>query len=256
MFAERRWFIPGTYLYATRYFGVVPVVGFVWLEMLPSVAFLYSLIGTGALLFPLLHYVFLGVYEIGYLVNDRADTAKERTSRLTPEIGGGHLVCFFVARISIFAATAIGIAYFTRPEHALGFVVGSGVVLLLLIVHTGVGELTFPLSKFRYATFALLALLKYGPAALALVTVDEVSMLLFALFVCYGGGRVIAYVVGKEAKREIFLPFNLGWFVCVGVPTVITCWSIGLLTQAMVSVAAVFVAYYVTSGLNRLRRQN
>lgn len=211
--------VPGAYLVATRYPGWVPVAGFFWLEVLPFTCLLYYSAGARALLFPLLHWLFLGLYELGYVANDRAGTSKERPARPAVVLRGGGL--YWAASVRIVAWT-LGIAlcaFWLGAEAAWQFAVVSIMVVATLFLHTYIGTRSRRVSALRVLSFTALAFGKYAPAALALAPLYIVVPGLAWIFLLYGAGRVLDYSSRKLFARPFeMIDINALWYFAVLVP--------------------------------------
>ena len=244
--------MPGGYLMLTRYPGVLPVVGFLWLELLPLTAYLYFVIGLQALLYPFLHIVFLGLYELGYVFNDRAQTASERPRRARYAMAGELFWCALLLRVLLFVIVTVLVDQYIGLIEALSFAISSLVIVALLLVHTSLGELREPLSRLRLISFAWLALSKYGPAALALVPMGVVLPALVWIFLVYGAGRVVDYTVNKVSPLDTDIPdLNGLWYVAALPSGAFMCFYLDN-PMAGLAILGIFGAYYAVSLLKRV----
>ena len=206
--------LPGNYLWTTRYPGIVPLAGFVWLEMLPLTAYLYFHMGCVALLYPLLQWLFLGLYELGYIANDKAGTAAEQQSRPVVDVIGKHLGFVLLSRVVLFLGGALLVARYQGVTEALSFIAISIAVVILLLVHTWLGGLRPPLSRLRIVSFAWLAFSKYMPAAVVFAPFSVVFPGLLWIFLVYGAGRIAAYTVSKSSLPSTAMSdLNSLWYV-------------------------------------------
>ena len=214
--------VPGAYLVATRYPGWVPMAGFFWLEILPLSCLLLLIVGPKALLFVFFHWVFLGLYEIGYWVNDRAATSGERSRRPRVPLERGSLVMALTSRLIVLAVSIGLCTLWLQREAALAFAGAATAVFLLLLLHSFVGTLTPALAKLRLLTFAGLAFGKYAPAALALAPVTVVAQALCWIFLLYGGGRVVEYALLKVRGESVEVPdVKALWYLAALMPAVV-----------------------------------
>lgn len=237
--------VPGAYMVATRYPGWRPVLGFLWLEILPLTAYLYYSIGTKALLFLLLHWSFLGFYELGYLVNDRADTAAERPERPAVRMEGLWLLAAIVCRFFALAIVLALCGEWVDSAAVMNFTKASALIVMLLLFHTFLGARQSPLAAFRVASFASLAFGKYAPAALALAAPDIVMPALAWIFLLYGAGRVLDYAVGKwKIKPVRMLDINTLWYLAMLFPAAALV-EYGIAAEGSFACLCVFGAYYL-----------
>lgn len=243
--------LPAGYLTVTRYPGVLPVVGFVWLELLPFTAYLYFVVGLKALLYPVLHIVFLGLYELGYVFNDRAQTASERTGRGKYTLAGQLLRTALLVRMLLFVIAIALIAHHAGIMKALNFAVFSLGIVVLLFAHTWLGERSQPLSRLRIISFAWLASGKYAPAALALVTLEAVVPPLVVIFLVYGAARVVDYTVNKVSALDVGIPEVYSLWYVAALPAAISMCLYSGSTVAGLAILGVFAAYYVVSSAKR-----
>lgn len=248
-------FIPGAYLVATRYPGYSQVVGFFWLETLPFTGFLFYSIGIKALWFPVLHWLFLGLYELGYLFNDSAKTATERSGRPALSLAGGYLFAAVTIRL---AALLLVVALWGRwidYPAALNFAVASVVIVALLFFHTYIGARQSIVARLRVVSFAALAFGKYAPAALALASMPIVVQGLVWIFLLYGAGRVLDYSLSKVwGNPAEMMDVNALWYLAVLFP------AIGLISyeaagEGALASLCVFGAYYLVAILKRSYRR-
>ncbi|WP_372778324.1 hypothetical protein [Litorivivens sp.] len=235
---------------ATRYPGFVPVVGFVWLEFLPLTVILFLELGWKALFYPLFHYAFLALYEVGYLYNDRAKTSVERPERGYRSNSSGYVFCFVIVRVQFLLIVAV-VGGLYESAAILQYLVCSVAVLMLLFVHTWVGELSTPYSNARFVTFSWLAFLKYFPATLLFLSFDRALAILVPVFIVYGSGRVVAYILSKcGAERDSVADGPL-WFFC-SLPVLYA--ISGSLDYGLESKALIYVfgSYYLVSWARKL----
>lgn len=205
--------MPGGYLILSRYPGIRPVVGFIWLELLPITATLVYTTGWKGLLYPFLQVVFLGLYEVGYLINDLSGTAGERPRVLSGDEIRNCITAFFCFRVALFAVTCWMLAG-CFDLYLVGFYATASVAIFgLLVFHTRVGNCRGRLSALRVLTFAALSYLKYLPGALLFLSPISAALLLFPLFVAYGAGRVVDYSANKLCNISIGQFFNHWWFL-------------------------------------------
>jgi hypothetical protein len=248
-------FVPGAYMVATRYPGWKPVLGFLWLEVLPLTAYLYYSLGAKALLFPLLHWLFLGLYELGYLVNDHADTARERPERPAVRLEGWWLPAAIAFRLSGLAIALALCGEWIDGVAARDFIKASALIVALLLFHTFLGARQSPLAAFRVASFAGLAFGKYAPAALALATPDIVMPALAWIFLLYGAGRVLDYALDKWTSRSVrMLNINALWYLAMLFPAaaLVEC---EIAAEGSFACLCVFGAYYLLLILKKSYRR-
>lgn len=215
--------VPGSYLYLTRIGGGRALAGYVWLEVAP-LALAMGAPGPAAL-FILCHWAFLGLYELGYVWNDAADTAAERPER--PRPAPGHRGLFVAARIGLLLVAAAGVALAGDPRAAGLYLVLAGAVLALLGAHTAVGQRPAADPWTRTITFGWLAFAKYLPALCAVRPPREALAWAAFAFLCYGGGRVAAYAVAKAAREPRAGPLdaNACWFLASLPATLAALWA-------------------------------
>ncbi len=243
--------IPGAYLVITRYPGWKQVIGFLWLEILPLTCMLLFSVGLKACLFVFFHWLFLGLYEIGYWVNDRAGTSGERSGRPRLSLERSWLIAALISRLLALAA-AIGLCTFLFDKTAaLAYVCASVIVFMLLLLHTYVGELVSIAAKLRVVTFAGLAFGKYAPAALALAPAAIVAQALGWVFLAYGGGRVVEYAMTKMQTRTVDVPdVKALWYLAALMPAVILS-GYSEYAHGVVACLSVFGAYYLLWSIKR-----
>lgn len=248
-------FVPGAYLVATRYPGCLQVAGFIWLETLPFTGFLFYSIGMKALWFPVLHWLFLGFYELGYLVNDRATTATERSGRPVVTLAGWYLFAAATIRLSaLYLAVALWGRWVDSPA-ALDFAIASVAVVTLLLFHTYIGARQSIVASLRVVSFAGLAFGKYAPAALALAPLPIVTHGLVWIFLLYGAGRVLDYTLSKVPGRLFeMMDVNALWYLAVLFPAVGLI-SFGQAAGGSFASLCVFGAYYLLVVLKRSYRR-
>ncbi len=241
--------LPGGYLTVTRYPGILPVAGFIWLELLPFTLYLYFVVGLQALLYPILHIGFLGLYELGYFHNDRAQTATERPERGQCILVGWLLLAALFLRILFFISASAFVVHQVGVINALNYVASSLGVVALLFLHTWLGERRQPLSHLRVVSFGWLASSKYAPAALALVAVETVASPLVVIFLVYGAMRVVDYTVSKFSTLDSKIPeFYSVWYLAALPVAIFMCLYIDNVMGGF-AIVGVFGAYYLVSFL-------
>lgn len=243
--------VPGAYLLATRYPGLIAAGGYIWLEILPVTAMLCAMLGWKGLLYPLLQYPFLALYELGYLDNDRAATAAERRDRRKPSLSSPGLTLFIAIRIALIALATLAIALYADVESAVLYLAVSVSVLLLLGLHTRAGLLSGDYCRSRYVTFAWLAFSKYSPGAVVLIDAKPLLMLLVLVFVTYGAGRTLNYVMDKEAQSEAIFPVNALWYLGA-LPIGVVLYAFQIAGIEVMVLVVTLGAYYSVSCLRKL----
>lgn len=247
--------VPGAYLVATRYPGMLQMAGFFWLEILPMSCLLLFVAGTKALLFVFFHWAFLGLYEIGYWVNDRASTSRERSCRPQFSLDRNRLVVALIGRLAVLAVCVCLGALWFDTDAALAFTGAAAAVFLLLLLHSFVGTLTPALAKLRVVTFAGLAFGKYAPAALAVAPVPVVTQALGWIFLLYGGGRVVEYGLLKVENAAFDMQdVKALWYLAALMPAIALIeyseYGRGLLTSLWV-----FGAYFLLRAVKRIAQR-
>jgi hypothetical protein len=205
-------YFPGAYLYRTRLGSAKAALGYLWLEVLPWLCVLFPLAGNHALLYPLGHFCFIGLYEIGYWRNDEAKTASETARGRVPALDWR---AFLSIRLAVLLGGAVAVCLFAGPMRALFYVCACVGVLLLLLLHTKLGLISVRGSPWRWLVFAWLTQFKYFPALLASAPYGSVPVLIAIGFLCYGGGRLLEYAVVKHGGGVIGTlgSMNLVWFI-------------------------------------------
>lgn len=237
--------VPCGYLVASRYPGVVPVVGFVWLEMLPMTAMLAFFVGWYAFLYPLLQIPFLGIYEIGYIINDSVVSADERPERRRYHLTRERLLRFSAIRVMLLIAACMIIAIVFSGNIALCYLLSVCLLLLLLLIHTWFGAVRSPV---RFVTFTWLAWVKYLPGLLVLLPFDLALKLLMPVFTVYGAGRVCSYLYVKLAKQETAFPVSRVWFFATA-PVAVGLYGSKVYGAEILALLLVLLLYYAVSML-------
>lgn len=248
-----RW--PLAYLYRTRIGSPASAVSFVWLEMAPLAAAVALRDIAAAAVFVVAHLGLLALYEIGYRVNDRASTATEHGGVRTLRSAGD--AAWILPRMATFAAVAVAVALagFRGPEAAWGFFGAGLAVLVLLLVHTAVGERLGEGRPARWIAFGWLAAGKYLPALLAVLPPGEAVVLAALGFAAYGAGRLVQYAVRKQGGTfgATALDCNASWLVCVAPLLIATAVVQPTLAPDVFAVVAVLAAHHVVAASLRLR---
>ncbi len=244
-------FVPGAYMVATRYPGWKQMLGFLWLEILPLSCLLLFSVGPKACLFIFFHWIFLGLYEVGYWVNDRAVTSEERSSRPRLSLDRRWLIAALISRL-VALATAAGLCVFLFDKAtAFAYVCATFIVFMLLLLHTYVGAMVSIGAKLRLVTFAGLAFGKYAPAALALAPVAIVAQALGWVFLAYGGGRVVEYAMAKMQNRAFDVPdVKALWYLAALIPAVILI-EYSEYARGVVVCLSVFGTYFLLWSIKR-----
>jgi hypothetical protein len=249
--------LPGGYLYRTRIGTPLGALTYAWLELLPAAAALSPLGVSGAATFVACHVAVLGLYEIGYLDNDRARTAGEPSDParavVSPRPASGVLA-FAGVRLIVFFFVATGLAWFAETTRAAGFAAGGLMLLALVVIHTRLGERMASRSPARWIAFGWLAALKPLPALLACTSPTEAVWIALVLFVAYGAGRVLEYAVRKHggAVRAGPLDVNACWLVAAA-PAVAALLAFGPVVAPSPELAvAVLAAHHVASSVARV----
>jgi len=200
---------PGSYLLASRIGGRRELAGYIWLEFAPFMVGLASQDLGRAFLFAFCHWSFLSVYEVGYLYNDSAGTAAERPER--PRLHVGHLGLFLASRGAALATGMLVVWSVSGWQKAAAFLFTACIVMLVLLLHTGLGTSRWPQS--RWVSFAWLAYAKYAPAMTACLPMTQALACCAFVFVCYGSGRVVEYALTKHMGRTAPNRITGTWFL-------------------------------------------
>lgn len=246
-------FFPGHYLYATRVRTGYGLVSYAWLEFLPAMMALMCVDLILGIVFAVAHWAFLGLYELGYIYNDRAQTAQERSPESRPKIPLHRWRVMLAMRLGVFGlavgtvGTVVG-----RTQTAL-FCTLSVTTVLLLGLHTWIGSRVSRKDPRRWITFAWLAAFKYLPAASACIPlVDSVSLCL-VLFLSYGAGRVLEYALTKHGAHIEWGPLdvNSAWFLATLPLAIVTLGQAVAATQGLLTLVALG-SHHVTTTLGRI----
>jgi hypothetical protein len=204
---------PALYLFRTRIGSLRGAASYAWLEVFPWLPILWPFVGWSAVLVVPAHVAFLGIYEIGYLYNDRARTSGERSSRPSVAVGSANI--FMAVRVGVLGVAAALVAHVSGARAAGAFVIATGAIVLLSVIHTAVGARVRPNSPVRWMTFSWLAYAKYFPAVVAVVAVQPALSLLSWYFTMYGAGRVVEYAIDKHrgSIASAVLDVNAAWFI-------------------------------------------
>lgn len=238
--------MPCGYLITSRYSGVVPVVGYAWLELLPVTVALVMLVGSEGLLYPVMQLPFIGLYEVGYLVNDSAKTALESVERRQVALSRSFLAAFVVVRVAVLGSLVFWLATRSLQNVAILYALSSILVFAVLLLHTWIGCLRGCANKLRLLTFAILAYSKYLPATLLFLPLGSALWLLLPVFIAYGGGRVLDYGLIKFTERPLDKSMNLKWFICSLLPLLLLYFG-GLYSLELIALILTFGSYYLVS---------
>lgn len=208
-------FVPGHYLYATRIRTSYGLASYAWLEFLPAMLALMCVDFILGMVFVLAHWAFLGLYELGYVYNDRAQTAQERTPESRPQIPLHRWRAMITVRLAIFALAAGIVCIVAGRIQAALFCALSVATVLMLGLHTWIGSQVSRKDPRRWITFSWLAAFKYLPAAAACVPLVDSVGLCLVLFLSYGAGRVLEYALTKHGAHieRVPLDMNTAWFL-------------------------------------------
>lgn len=206
------------------------LVSYTWLEVAPLAAVVWLVRHelSAAVLFILCHWAFLGLYELGYVWNDRAGTAGERPDR--PRVLPRNLILFGAVRVFAPPAAAGLVAGLTGSSvPSAWFLMLAGMVAAFLGAHT-ILSVRFPGSGLRVVTFGWLAFAKYAPALSAVLPLEAAFAWCAMLFASYGGGRVLEYFMVKQCAplKDGVLSPNAIWF-SASFPMAITVITVGWL---------------------------
>lgn len=185
--------LPFVYTYLTRLKNVRGLLDYVVrdvaIPLIPAVT-LFGANGRAALL---LWAGFVALYEVGYVLNDRASNSGEPDG---DRLHGDLPSMFFsiVLRAAVFGGVALWSFGSLGREVALTYTGLSLGIVGLLLIHTLLLSRTAVVRTFSFAT---LALSKYGPPLIPLIGWEHAAGLMAAVFLMYGFPRTVHYVVRK-----------------------------------------------------------
>lgn len=246
MFNQWLSLVPCGYLIASRYPGVVPVIGYVWLELLPVTVALVCLVGWQGMLYPVMQIPFIGLYEVGYLINDSAKNASERADRFPLALSPFFVTMFVGFRFLVFALLVCWLVDELLQDAAVLYAMSSILIFALLLLHTWVGSLRSWVRKLRLLTFAALAYIKYLPAILLFLMPVNALLLLLPVFFAYGSGRTVDYGLIKFSGRPEEKWHGFKWFICT-LPLLGLLYLSGLYGSEVIALALAFGSYYLVS---------
>lgn len=246
MFNQWLSLLPCGYLIASRYPGVVPVIGYVWLELLPVTVALVFLVGWQGALYPVMQLPFIGLYEVGYLINDSSKTASERTDRGRVALSPAFVAIFVVVRVLVFVSLVCWLADGPIQDSVMLYAMSSILIVAVLVLHTWVGGFRGWANKLRLLTFAILAYSKYLPAIMLFLMPVNALLLLLPVFIAYGSGRTVDYGLIKFSGRPEEKQNGFKWFIC-SLPLLGLLYLSGAYGFEVIALALAFGGYYLVS---------
>lgn len=191
---------PFGYMYAVRLRTPVRAVSLVLAEWLPLALALKLAYSASFWLSVVMLAGNFALYEIGYLVNDLADSASDPNGdhlgdrRINiPLFMGTHVILFLVVTTTLF--------FVKSTRFAITYSVLAVLVLLVFFWHTS--RRPRGLRFLRLFTFAALSLYKFVPAIVPWLSLADSQTVLVAMFFCWGFWRDISYTLIKFGKKEL-----------------------------------------------------
>jgi hypothetical protein len=187
--------LPFGYYAVTRLPGWRDLVSLVATTWLPAIWILHRLGGLSlpdaALTFVAGYIAFLGIYEIGYLVNDSWDTARSTNSRRRVPFATGPLYAAILVAVHLAAWLAIGRAtgWIANPAWFGGF----AVLAVAFAQHNLVTA-----NWVRIASFYQLATLRFILPVIGAIPAGHYATVLVAALLFYTYVRYLSYADSKD----------------------------------------------------------
>lgn len=184
--------LPLGYLAKTRFSGSRAAVGFFACEAVPLLIVMHLYHDVPLWEFLLVFCAHFGLYESGYVFNDREAAREPGDDR--PRIGSVG-PAFYTIRACLLTAASYAIYTSIGPRPAFLFITSSLAVLALLLLHSATIVRATPPR--RLTTFTALAFYKYAPIVIPFTSITHASTILLAIFGLHGSTRVATYAVRK-----------------------------------------------------------